>query len=70
MDRETFDRILAEEGLNDVKMRDDIWNSRPSGGLDEEQLRSAARQFKQALPELRVKRALHDAMAREYGRDE
>ena len=69
MDRETFDRILAEEGLDDAKMRDNIWNSRPSGGIDEEGLRSAAKQFKRALPELRVKKALNDAMSREYGWD-
>ncbi len=69
MDKETFDRILAEEGLDDAKMRNDIWNSQPSGGLDEERLRSAAKQFKRALPGLQVKKDLNDAMAREYGWD-
>ena len=67
MDRETFDRILAEEGLDDPKMRNDIWNSKPSTGLDEESLRNAAKQFKRALPRLQVRKALNDAMAREYG---
>lgn len=28
MNRETFDRILTEEGIDDVKLRDDIWRSR------------------------------------------
>ena len=69
MDRETFDKILAEEGLDDAKMRDDIWNSQPSGGLDKERLRSAATKFKRALPGLQVRKALKDAIARECGRD-
>ena len=68
MDRETFDRILAEEGLDDAKMRDDIWNSRPQPGvLDEEHLRNAAKRFKEALPEIQLRKALK-AMARKYGR--
>lgn len=69
MDRETFDRILVEEGLDDPKMRDHIWNSRGHPGvLDEEHLRNAAKRFKQALPMLRLRKALK-AMARKYGRN-
>ncbi|HXK40515.1 MAG TPA: hypothetical protein VJ046_00185 [Candidatus Paceibacterota bacterium] len=69
MDRETFDRILTEEGVDDAKMRDDIWNTRPASGLNEENLRNAAKQFKRALPGLQVRKSLNDAMAREYGWD-
>jgi len=69
MDRETFDRILAEEGLDDAKLRDEIWNTRPSTGLDEEGLRNTAKQFKRALPGLQVRKSLNNAMAREYGWD-
>ncbi len=69
MDRETFDRILAEEGLDDAKMRDDIWNSRPQPGvLDEERLRNTAKRFKEALPVLKLRKALN-VMARKYGRN-
>lgn len=69
MDRETFDRILTEEGIDDAKLREDLWNTRLSGDIDEGNLRSAAKRFKQALPELRVKQALSSALDREYGRD-
>ena len=69
MDRGTFFKILAEEGLEDPKLRDDLWNSQPSGGLDEGRLREAARKFKEALPGLQARKALTDAMAREYGWD-
>lgn len=70
MNRETFDRILTEEGIDDAKLRNDSWNSKPGDGLDEAKLRNAAKQFKRALPDLRVRKALNDAMAREYGWDE
>lgn len=69
MDRETFDRILTEEGVDDASLRDKIWRARPSGGLDEENLRIAAKRFKKELPGLQVRKALNEAMAREYGWD-
>lgn len=51
MDRETFDRILTEEGT------------------DEGRLRGDAKQFKRVLLGLQVRKALNDAIDREYGRD-
>ena len=69
MDRQTFDSILIEEGIDDISLRNDIWNTRPGDGLDENRLRFAASQFKRSLPNLLVKKALNDAMDREYGRD-
>lgn len=70
MDRETFDRILMEEGLDDANIRSQIWNTRPSSGLDESRLRGAAKKFKKELPNLQVRQALNKALDREYGRGE
>lgn len=69
MNREIFDRILTEEGVDDAYLRNKLWLSRPGDNLGEKQLRDAARLFKRNLPGLRVKQALNDAMDREYGRD-
>ena len=69
MDKETFDRILAEEGIDDLALRNELWLSRPEGNIDEELLRNTARQFKEMLPGLQMRKALNDAMAREYGWD-
>ncbi len=49
MDRRTFDKILIEEGINDAEFRDVIWNERHSDNIDEQQLRQALWQLKQAL---------------------
>ena len=68
MDREFFDRILTEEGIEDAKIRNDIWNTRPAGNLDENKLRQAARKFKKELPGLLTRKALNEALDREYGR--
>ncbi|MBI2062306.1 MAG: hypothetical protein HYT64_01265 [Candidatus Yanofskybacteria bacterium] len=68
MDRETFDRILKEEGIDDVNLRDEIWRSRPPD-IREDDLRLAARRFAQELPSLKVRKALNEALDREYGRD-
>ena len=57
MDRETFDRILKEEGIDDTNIVNQIWNSRPFGNLDEGKLRSAAKDFKARLPGLLVRQA-------------
>lgn len=40
MTRDDFDRILAEEGINDARLRDDLWHSRPTNELDENRLRA------------------------------
>lgn len=69
MDRDTFDRILAEEGIDDSQLRNDIWNGRPKDDMDETKLRNAAKKLKRALPSLEVRKALNEAMAREYGWD-
>lgn len=66
MTRDDFDRILSEEGMDDARMRDDMWHSRPSGEILESKLRDAAKKFKAALPGLQVRKALHDAMEREF----
>ena len=49
MDRRTFDKILIEEGINDAEFRDIIWNERHSDYIDEDKLRQALWQLKQAL---------------------
>ena len=69
MDRETFDRILLEEGVDDVNLRSQIWNTRPSGSLGEGKLREVAKRFKAELPTLQVRQALNKALDRAYGRD-
>lgn len=68
MDRKTFNRILAEEGIDIISLQDQIWNSRPSGNLDESKLREAAKQFKARLPDLLVRQALNEALDREYNK--
>ena len=70
MDRETFDRILLEEGIYDANLRNSIWNTRPPGNLDESKLRGAAKRLKTELPSLKAKQALNKALDREHGRDE
>jgi len=69
MDRETFDKILREEGIDDTILMNQIWNSKPAGNLDESKLREAAKDFKARLPGLLVRQALNEALDREYGRD-
>jgi hypothetical protein len=69
MTRDDFDRILTEEGIDDARLRDDIWHSKPAVGLDEGKLRTAAKKFKEQLPNLRVRQALNRSMDREYGRE-
>lgn len=69
MTRENFDKILLEEGVDDRQLRDDIWNSRPAGKLDEGKLRAAAKKFKKSLPVLRVQQELHCAIDRECNRE-
>lgn len=69
MNRETFDRILTEEGIDDAKLRDEIWNSRPSDEINEENFRSDAKRFKRELLVSQVRKSLNDAIDREYGRD-
>jgi hypothetical protein len=69
MDRETFDRILKEEGIDDANLRDNIWRSHPPD-IREDNLRLAARRFAQELPSLKVRQALNKALDREYGREE
>lgn len=70
MDRETFDRILTEEGVDDAKLRDDIWKSRPLDLCDnEDRLRKAAKDFKAELLYLLARRDLKRAMDREFGRE-
>ncbi len=66
MTRDDFDRILLEEGVDDSHLRDDIWCSRPSGKMEESKLREAAKKFKVALPGLQVRKALNEAMEREF----
>ena len=69
MDRETFERILTEEGIDDAKLRDDLWHSRPADLTnDEDKLRKAANKFKEQLPDLLVRQALNRAIDREFGR--
>lgn len=65
MDRGTFFKILAEEGLEDPKLRDDLWNGQPPRGLNEARLRKAVRKFNQAPPALQTRKTLDDAMDRE-----
>lgn len=69
MDRGTFFKILAEEGLEDPRLRADLWNSQPPRGLNEERLRRAVRKFKDARPGLETRQAINDAMDREYERN-
>ena len=70
MDRETFERILAEEGIDDANLRADLWNSQPSDFTDDEtRLRKAAQKFKKKLPGLLVRQALNQAMDKEFGRE-
>ena len=69
MSRDDFDRILSEEGIDDARLRDDIWHSKPAGELDEGKLRIAAKKFKEQLPSLRVRQSLNRALDREYGRE-
>lgn len=71
MNRETFERILAEEGIDDANLRADIWYSwysRSADNLDERELRKAAEKFKKHLPELLMRQALNRAMDREFSR--
>lgn len=42
MDRETFDRIFSEEGVNSVELRQKIWDVRPDD-LCEDSVRVLAR---------------------------
>lgn len=49
MDRKTFYRILAEEGIDDAGFLEDMWNERPSDEINEEELRQGIWQLKQAL---------------------
>ena len=69
MDRETFERILTEEGIDDANLRAQLWNSRPTGDLDEARFRKTAQKFKEMLPELLVRQALNRAMDKEFGRE-
>ena len=70
MDKETFDRILIEEGIDLAEVRNMFWNGRPSN-LTEEDLRSAVKELKTSGDYLRYKtrKALNDAMNRASGRD-
>ena len=45
MSRETFDKILMEEGVSEVNIRNEIWGTRPSGNLGEPELRKLAQKF-------------------------
>ena len=67
MDRETFDRILKAEGIDDANFINQIWNSRPADNLDENRLRKTAKLFKARLPGLLARQALNRALDREYG---
>lgn len=49
MDRKTFNRILAEEGIDDDNFIEDMWDERPSDEINEEELRQGVWQLKQAL---------------------
>ena len=69
MDKETFDKILLEEGIDDANLRNQIWHSRPPGGLREDNLRAAAKKFVAEFPNLQARQALNKALDREYGRD-
>ena len=69
MTRDDFDRILAEEGIDDARLRDDIWHSKPAGELNGDKLIITAKKFKEQLPGLRARQALNRAMDREYGRE-
>ena len=69
MTRDDFDRILTEEGIDDARLRDEIWHSRPAGELDEDRLRKAAKKFEEQLASLRLRQALNRAMDREFGRE-
>jgi len=69
MNRETFDKILIEEGIDDSNLRNQIWDTRPSDDLDENRLRKVAKRFKSELPSLQVRQALNKALDREYGRE-
>lgn len=69
MNREVFDKILIEEGVNDSALRSDLWNTRPKDELSEERLRNATKQFLRVLPGLQVRQELNRALAREYGLD-
>ena len=69
MTRDNFDGILAEEGINDARLRNKIWHSKPTGDLDEGKLRTVARKFKEQLPSLLVRQSLNRAMDREFGRE-
>lgn len=52
MDRETFDRILTEEGVKSQKLKDDLWRDCPMKHeeLEEDQLRRTAKGFLRAFP--------------------
>jgi len=50
MDRESFDKILIEEGILSKETRDETWKTRPKDDIEEEALRAAAREFKKAFP--------------------
>ena len=67
MTRDDFDRILAEEGIDDGRLRDDIWHSKPTDELDESKLRTAAKKLKEQLPGLRLRQSLSRALDREFG---
>jgi hypothetical protein len=65
MDKKRFNEILTEEGIDDSKLRDDLWLTRPPADLDETEVRSAARRFNENLPGLLTRKALHKAIERE-----
>lgn len=69
MDRETFEKILVEEGIDDAKLRMEIWNTRPSGDILEYALRQAAKKFKTELPDLLIRKSLSAALDREYNKN-
>jgi len=64
MTKPEFIKILAEEGIDNGKLIDDLWNSRPAGDLPEEKLRKTARHFKQQLPTLLAKERLSNSLER------
>lgn len=43
VDRKTSDRILTEEGIDDSRARDEVWERRPHDDMDEDRLRCATR---------------------------
>ena len=69
MTRDDFDRILSEEGIDDAEFCDSLWRSKPAGGINEEELRIAAKKFQEQLPGIRLSQALKRAMDREFNRE-